>query len=236
MAPTKNANRDRRSPVDHQLEDPKRFRNTKQSQVDNNDEEDPELMNTKVQRSNDKDYVQNRNSFGDEDYDDDDAPVVVHTQTSKSSAKRRVVESDEEEVAYEEHSKISKKLSGSFSGTGRSFTPNPSSQKKSKISSNESGHRHERSHKKCNMNEHFEKSVNNRIEKLEELVNRLIQYLAKKGQNTPNRYKQTSVATKLLLTDSQKIVVGLEAKCLKAANILITVSCFLRTPKFLRNV
>jgi hypothetical protein len=59
-------------------------------------------------------------------------------------------------------------LSGSFSGSGRSFTPNPSSQKKSKISSNESGNHHERSHKKRNTNEHFEMSVNNRIEKLEE--------------------------------------------------------------------
>jgi hypothetical protein len=58
------------------------------------------------------------------------------------------------------------------------------------------------------MNEHFEKSVNNCIEKLEESVNRLIQYLANKGQNTPSRYKQTSVATKLLLTDSQKIAIG----------------------------
>jgi hypothetical protein len=47
MAPSKNANRDRVSPVDHQLEDPKCFKNTKQSQVDNDDEEDPELMNTK---------------------------------------------------------------------------------------------------------------------------------------------------------------------------------------------
>jgi hypothetical protein len=55
MEPTKNANRDRRSPVDHQLEDPKCFRNTKPSQADSDDEEDPELTNTKVQRSNDKD-------------------------------------------------------------------------------------------------------------------------------------------------------------------------------------
>jgi hypothetical protein len=58
----------------------------------------------------------------------------VNSQTSKRSAKRRVVEFEEEEGGYEEHSKISKKLSGSFSGSGRSFTPNPSSQKKSKIS------------------------------------------------------------------------------------------------------
>jgi hypothetical protein len=87
-------------------------------------------------------------------------------------------------------------LSGSFSGSGCSFTPNPSSHKKSKISSNESGNRHERSHKKRNTNEHFKMLVNNLIEKLEESVNRLVTYLVNKGQNTPSRYKQTSVATK----------------------------------------
>jgi hypothetical protein len=209
MARTKNANRDRISPVDHQLEDPKRFKNTKSSQVDDDDEEDSQLMNTKVQRSNDEDYVQNGNSFGDDDnYDDDDSLVVVNTQTSKSSAKRCVVESDEEEVVDEKHSKISKKLSGSFSGSGRSFTPNPFSQKKSIFISNESGNRHERSHKKRNTNEHLEKLFGNRIEKLEELVNRLVQHLVSNGHNTTNMYKQTSVAAKLLFTDSQKIAIG----------------------------
>jgi hypothetical protein len=45
-------------------------------------------MNTKVQRSNDTDYVQQRNSFGeDDDYKDDDALVVVNKQISKSYAK-----------------------------------------------------------------------------------------------------------------------------------------------------
>jgi hypothetical protein len=40
---------------------------------DYDDEEDPELMNTKVQHSNDRDYMQQRNSVGDDDnYDDDD--------------------------------------------------------------------------------------------------------------------------------------------------------------------
>jgi hypothetical protein len=134
--------------------------------------------------------------------------MMVNTQTSKSSAKPRVVESDKEEVVFEEHSKISKKLSGSFSGSGCSFTPNPSSQKKSKISSNESGNRHELSHKKHNTNEHLEKLFGNRIEKLEESVNRLVQHLASRGHNTPSRYRQTSVAAKLLFTDSQKIAIG----------------------------
>jgi hypothetical protein len=112
MAPTKNTNRDRRSPID-QLEDPKCFKMAKRCQVDDNDdEEDAELMNTKVQRSKDKDYVQQQqNSY-------DDAPVVVNTQTSKSSAKHCVAES-EDEVGYEEHSKTTKKLIHLFSGSGR---------------------------------------------------------------------------------------------------------------------
>jgi hypothetical protein len=58
------------------------------------------------------------------------------------------------------------------------------------------------------MNEHFEKSVNNCIEKLEELVKNLVRLLTNEGQNTPNRYKQTSVATKLLFMESQKVVIG----------------------------
>jgi hypothetical protein len=77
MAPNKNTNRDRRSPIE-QLEDPKRFKMTNRSQVDDNDEEDP---------GEDVDYDGN-----------DDAQVVVNTQTSKSSAKRHVVESEDEEV------------------------------------------------------------------------------------------------------------------------------------------
>jgi hypothetical protein len=239
MAPAKTPNRDRRSPVDHQFEDPKRFKNTKRSQVDDDDDEDSELMNTKAQRSSDEDYVQNRNSFGDDDdYDDDDAPVVANTQTSKSSAKRRVVESDEEEVVDEEHSKISKKLSGAFAGSYSSFTLNPSSQKKSKTSSNESGNRHESSHKKRNTNEHLQKLFGDRIGKIEESVNRLVQFIASKGHNTPRRYKQTSVAAKLFLTDSQKVAIGhmVRKKCLKALNFWIMVSCIRRATKFSRNV
>jgi hypothetical protein len=66
------------------------------------------------------------------------------------------------------------------------------------------------------MNDHFEKSVNNCIEKLEESVNRLVHVIANKGQNTPKRYKQTSMATKLLLMDSQKsqLAIWFKEKCL----------------------
>jgi hypothetical protein len=89
-----------------------------------------------------------------------------------------MIECEDEEVGCEDHSKISKKLSHSFSGSGRSSTPKPSSQKKSQISSHGSHYSadlHERSsHKKHNTNETFEKSFVNRIEKREESVNKLV--------------------------------------------------------------
>jgi hypothetical protein len=87
-----------------------------------------------------------------------------------------MIECEDEEVGYEDHSKISKKLSHSFSGSGCSFTPKPSSQK-SQISSHgshSSADRHEgTSHKKRNTNEIFEKSVNNHIKRIEESVQSL---------------------------------------------------------------
>jgi hypothetical protein len=104
---------------------------------------------------------------------------VSRTQTSQVSISRRVIEcEDEQDVGYEDHSKISKKLSHSFSGSGFSSNPKLLSQKKSQISSlgtHYSADCHEKSlHKKRNMSEHFEKSVLNRIEKLEELVNKVV--------------------------------------------------------------
>jgi hypothetical protein len=55
------------------------------------------------------------------------------------------------------------------------------------------------------MNENFEKSVINRIEKLEELVTKLVRlYQAV----TPIGYKQASVSSVLLLTDTQKCNIG----------------------------
>jgi hypothetical protein len=94
-------------------------------------------MNT----NNDYDYKEERNSFEEDDNNDDDnddAPVVVsHTQTSKGSTSHCMIECEDEEVGYEYHDKISKKLSHSFSGSGCSSTPKPSPQKKSQISLHE---------------------------------------------------------------------------------------------------
>jgi hypothetical protein len=59
---------------------------------------------------------------------------VSRTQTSKGSTSHRMIECEDEEVVYEDHSKISKKLSHSFSGSGCSSILNPLSQK-SRISS-----------------------------------------------------------------------------------------------------
>jgi hypothetical protein len=59
------------------------------------------------------------------------------------------------------------------------------------------------------MNEYFEKSINNRIEKLEESLNKLVQTFTTKGQSaTPSGYKQASMSSMLLLTDSQKCNIG----------------------------
>ena len=52
--------------------------------------------------------------------------------SSKGSTSRRVIECEDEDVGYEDHSKISKTLSHSFSRSGFSSTPKLSSQKKSK--------------------------------------------------------------------------------------------------------
>jgi hypothetical protein len=121
MGPTKNTKRDTRSV--EQLEQARLFKKPKQHQPDDDDPND------------DNDYEEEHNSFEEDDNDDDEdvgAPVVVsRTQSSKGSTSRRMIECDDEEVGYEDHNKISKKLSHSFSGSGRSFTPKPSSQKKS---------------------------------------------------------------------------------------------------------
>jgi hypothetical protein len=144
---------------------------------------------------------------------------VSRTQTSKGSTSRRGIECEDEDVGYEDHSKLSKKLSHSFSGSGFLSTPKLSLQKKSQISSHGthySADRHEKSlHKKRSTSEHFEKSVLNRIEKLEELVNKVVwlEELVNKliqvcEAKTPMGYKQGSVSSMILLTESQKCNIG----------------------------
>jgi hypothetical protein len=168
MGPTKNTNtrRDTRS-VD-QLEEARRFKKPKQHQPNDDDPDD------------DDDYEEEHNFFEEDDDDDDGVPAVVsRTKTSKKgSTSRRVIECEDEDVGYEDHSKIGKKLSHSFSGSGFSLTPKLSSQKKNQISSHGthySADRHEKSlHKKRNTSDHFKKSVLNCIEKLEESVNEVV--------------------------------------------------------------
>jgi hypothetical protein len=58
--------------------------------------------------------------------------VVSRKPTSKGSTSRCMIECEDEEVGYEDRSKISKKLSHAFSGSGQSSNPKPSSQNKSK--------------------------------------------------------------------------------------------------------
>jgi hypothetical protein len=198
----------------------RRFKRPKENQLD---DDDPK---------NDDDYEEERNSFAEDDDDsddDDDAPAVVcRAQTSKGSKSRRIIKCEDEEVGYEDHSKISKKLSH-FSGSSRLSTLKPLIQKKSQISSHgshQSADRHERSsQKKCNTNENFEKSVNKRIEKLEESIQSLIRLITAKGQAvTPIGYKQASVSSILLLTDTQNatLAIWLEAQCLEESNFSIT--------------
>jgi hypothetical protein len=105
------------------LEQARLFKKQKQHQPD---DDDP---------NNDDDYEEERNSFEEDDNDNDEdvgaLVVVSRTQTSKDSTSHRVIECGDEEVGSEDHSKISKKLSHSFSGSGCSSTPKPSSLKKS---------------------------------------------------------------------------------------------------------
>jgi hypothetical protein len=121
MGPTKNSKRDTRS--FEQLEQARLFKKPKQHQPDDDDPND------------DNDYKEEHNSFEEDDddnYEDVCAPVVVnHTQASKCSTSRCMIECEDEEVGSEDHSKISKKLRHSFSGSGHSSTTKPSSQKKS---------------------------------------------------------------------------------------------------------
>jgi hypothetical protein len=88
------------------LEHARHFKKPKQYQPDDDDPNDYD------------DYEEEHNSFEEDDDDDDEhvgAPVVVsRTQTSKGSTSRRMRECEDEEVGYEDHSKI-KKLSHSFS-------------------------------------------------------------------------------------------------------------------------
>jgi hypothetical protein len=126
-----------------------------------------------------------------------------------------MIECEDEEVVYEDHSKISKKLSHSFSGSGRLFTLKPLSQK-SQINSHgshSSADCHDgTSHKKRNTNENFEKSVNNRIKRLEGSVQSLegsVSKLVRMYQAiTPIGYKQASASSVLLLTDTKKCNIG----------------------------
>jgi hypothetical protein len=102
MGPTKNTDTKRDTRSVEQWEEARRFKKPKQHQPD---DDDP---------NNDDDYKEEQNSFEEEDGDNDDddgaPPVVSHTQTSKGSTSCHVIECEDEEVGYEDHSKISKKL------------------------------------------------------------------------------------------------------------------------------
>jgi hypothetical protein len=167
MGSTKNTNTKKDTRSVDQLEEARRFKKPKQHQPDDDDPND------------DNDYEEEHHFFEEDDNDNVGVPAVVsHTQTSKGSTSHRVIECEDEDVGYEDHSKISKKLSHSFSGSGFLSTPKLLSQKKSQISSHGTHYSadcHEkRLHKKHNTSEHFEKSVLNRIEKLEELVDKVV--------------------------------------------------------------
>jgi hypothetical protein len=124
MRPTKNTNTKRDTRSVEQLEEARRFKKPKKHQPN---DDDPNNEN------DDDDYKEEHKGF-DEDEDDDDeyvgAPVVVsRTQLSKGSTSRRMIECEDDNVGSED---LSKKLSHSFSGSGRLFTPKPLSQKKVK--------------------------------------------------------------------------------------------------------
>jgi hypothetical protein len=123
MEPTKNTNTKGDTRSVKQLEEARCFKKLKQHQLDDDDPNDED------------DSEEEHNRFEEDDDDDDEdvgAPVVVsRTQSNKGSTSRRMIECEDEEVSYEDHSKISKKLSHSFKGSGCLFTTKPSSQKNS---------------------------------------------------------------------------------------------------------
>lgn len=208
MGPTRNTNTKRDTRSVDQLEEARHFKKAKQHQPDDVDPDD------------DDDYDEEHNFFEEDDDDDDGVPAVVnHTQTSKGSTSRRVIDCEDEDVGYEDHSKIGKKLSHSFSGSGFSSTPKLSSQKRSQISSHGthySADRHEKSlHKKRNTSDHFEKSVLNRIGKLEESVNKVVRLEESVNKlirvyETEKQiaYKQGNASSTTFLTVAQKCNIG----------------------------
>jgi hypothetical protein len=121
MGPSKNTNTKRDTRSVEQLEEARRFKKPKQHQLDGNDPNNED---------DDDDYKEEHKGFDEDDKDDDEyvgAPVVVsRTNSSKGSTSRRMKEWEDDNVGYED---LCKKLSHSFSGSGRSFTPKPSSQK-----------------------------------------------------------------------------------------------------------
>jgi hypothetical protein len=122
MGPTKNTKTKRDTRSVEQFGEVRCFKKPKQHQPDDDCPND---------KDDDDDYKKEHEG-SDEDEDNDEyvgAPVVVScTHSSKGSTSCGMIECEDDDVGYED---LSKKLSHSFSGSGCSFTPKPSSQKKS---------------------------------------------------------------------------------------------------------